>query len=212
MTTSGATTKLTDDDLLCRMLDGDEDAFSVLYRRHQGGLYRFALQMTGNSGTAEDVMQEAFMTLIREARRFDPEKGSLKAFLYGIGRNYALRHIEREREYTPLSENHSDGNGSGVLGRDLGPQPDLLADLTRSEAIDQVRSAVLALPANYREVVILCDLHEMGYSEAATILGCAVGTIRSRLHRARGLLVAKLRSSGNLLLTPVPVALPRSEV
>src|SRR5947207_3274118 len=145
MPISGATTKLMDDDLLHRMLDGDEDAFSELYRRHQGGLYRFALQMTGNSGTAEDVTQEAFMTLIREARRFDPEKGSVKAFLYGIGRNYALRHIEREREYLPLPEISSDGSGSDIPGRGFGPQPDLLADLTRSEAINQVRNAVLAL-------------------------------------------------------------------
>jgi RNA polymerase sigma-70 factor (ECF subfamily) len=52
---------------------------------------------------------------------------------------------------------------------------------------------VLALPAHYREVVVLCELHEMSYAEAATTLGCAVGTVRSRLHRARGLLVERLR-------------------
>src|ERR1051325_3293763 len=110
MAISGATTKLTDDDLLRRMLDGDEDAFSVLYRRHQGGVYRFAVQMTGNPSTAEEVTQEAFMTLIREAKRFDPDKGSVKAFLYGIGRNYALRYLERERPYVPLLEVNQDGN------------------------------------------------------------------------------------------------------
>jgi RNA polymerase sigma-70 factor, ECF subfamily len=195
MAISGATTKLADDDLLQRMLDGDEDAFSALYRRHQGGVYRFALQMTGNPAASEEVTQDAFMTLIREARRFDPGKGSVKAFLYGIGRNYSLRYLERERQYVPLLEMIPDGDGSEALGREGMPQPDLLSELTRSEAIDQIRNAVLALPANYREVVVLCDLHEIGYAEAAGILGCAVGTVRSRLHRARALLVSKLRSA-----------------
>src|SRR5262249_6661323 len=69
---------------------------------------------------------------------------------------------------------------------------DPLGDLTRTEMIEAVRSAILALPTHYREVVILCELHEMSYGEAAEVIGCAVGTIRSRLHRARALLVEKL--------------------
>jgi len=185
---------LTDDDLLRQMLDGDEESFAALYRRRQGGIYRFALQMTGNSGTAEEITQEVFMTLIREARHFDPVRGSLKAFLYGIGRNYALRCLERERPYVPLGDLVPGEDGFGGAGWEPGAPQDLLADLTHSEAIDRVRQAVLALPANYREVVVLCDLHEMGYSEAAAVLGCAVGTVRSRLHRARALLLVKLRS------------------
>ena len=67
------------------------------------------------------------------------------------------------------------------------------SDLVQQETIDRVRQAVLSLPENYREVVTLCDLQEMSYEEAASLLGCAVGTIRSRLHRARSLLMEKLR-------------------
>jgi RNA polymerase sigma-70 factor, ECF subfamily len=74
-------------------------------------------------------------------------------------------------------------------------EDDPLADLTRSEMIESVRQAVMALPAHYREVVVLCDLHEMSYAEAAQVLSCAVGTIRSRLHRARYLLIEKLRAT-----------------
>src|SRR6185503_13080621 len=73
---------------------------------------------------------------------------------------------------------------------------DPLADLTRNEMVETVRAAVLALPAHYREVVVLCDLHEMSYLEAAEVLGCAIGTVRSRLHRARAILVEKLRVLG----------------
>jgi len=192
-------TKLTDDDLLRQMLEGDEEAFAALYRRRQGGVYRFALQMTGNAGTAEEVTQEVFMTLIREARQFDPAKGSLKAFLYGIGRNYALRYLERERPYVSLAENLPDGDGFDAAWEPA-TQGDLLAELTQTEAIERVRQAVLALPPNYREVVVLCDLHEMGYNEAAAVMGCAVGTVRSRLHRARALLLVKLKSAQHAAL------------
>jgi RNA polymerase sigma-70 factor (ECF subfamily) len=68
-----------------------------------------------------------------------------------------------------------------------------LEDLSRTEAIETIRRAVLALPERYREVVVLCDLHEMTYVEAAEILGCAIGTVRSRLHRGRALLLEKMR-------------------
>ena len=70
-----------------------------------------------------------------------------------------------------------------------------LSDLLRSEMIESVRQAVLALPSHYREVVVLCDLHEMSYLEAAAALSCAVGTVRSRLHRARSLLIERLRAT-----------------
>ncbi len=77
---------------------------------------------------------------------------------------------------------------------DSSPDPgDVLGDLARREAIDSVRRAVLSLPKHYREVVVLCDLEEMDYSEAAGALGCAIGTVRSRLHRGRSLLLEKLR-------------------
>ena len=68
-----------------------------------------------------------------------------------------------------------------------------LDDLSRTETVESVRRAVLSLPERYREVVVLCDLQEMNYVETAEVLGCAIGTVRSRLHRARGLLIEKLR-------------------
>jgi RNA polymerase sigma-70 factor (ECF subfamily) len=183
----------SDVDLLSQMISGDEHAFTVLYRRRQGGVYRFALQMSGSRCIAEDVTQEVFMVLMREAHRYDPERGSLTAYLYGIARNHVLRRIERERLFVQIADSTEDE--TGVSSATFVADGDPLGDLTRNEMIDEVRQAVLALPSRYREVIVLCDLHEMSYAEAAAVAGCAVGTIRSRLHRGRALLVEKLKSA-----------------
>lgn len=183
----------SDVDLLTQMISGDENAFTALYHRRQGGVYRFAFQMSGSRGIAEDVTQEVFIVLIREGHRYDSSRGSLAAYLYGIARNHVLRRLERDRLFVQLGDATEDDHESGSAT--LVAEGDPLGDLTRNEMIDEVRQAVLALPARYREIVVLCDLHEMSYAEAAAVAGCAVGTIRSRLHRGRALLVEKLKSA-----------------
>src|SRR5579862_6428174 len=170
----------SDHDLLRRMLSGDEGAFSALYRRRQGSVYRFALQMSGSVVIAEDVAQDVFVTLIEHGERFDSSKGALSSFLYGIARNLVLRRLERERGIEPVAG-------------DFAGEDDVLEDLTRRESIDQVRRAVLSLPSTYREVVVLCDLHDVSYQDAADALECPVGTVRSRLNRGRAMLAQKLR-------------------
>jgi RNA polymerase sigma-70 factor (ECF subfamily) len=188
-----ALTTPSDNELLRLMLAGDESAFVTLYRRRQGGIYRFALQMCGSETIAEDVTQEVFMVLMSDARNYDPAKGTLTAYLYGIARNQVLRALSRDRSFVSIGENYEEEGKT--KHEQLVAHDDPLGDLTRNEAIESVRLAVTALPAHYREVVVLCDLHEMSYAEAAQILDCAVGTIRSRLHRARALLIEKLRAN-----------------
>lgn len=185
----------TDAELLRRMLAGDEDAFVALYRRRQSGIYRFALQMCGSVEIAEDVTQEVFMVLMREGEKYDSSRGSLAAYLYGIARHHVLRQLARDRHYVLVLDQDEEGN-EPQPPEQLIAQTDLLSDLTRNQTIERVRQAVLALPAHYREVVALCELHEMSYVEAAGVLDCAVGTVRSRLHRARALLTEKLRDAG----------------
>jgi RNA polymerase sigma-70 factor (ECF subfamily) len=183
----------SDDQLLRLMMAGDEDAFTTLYRRRQGGVYRFALQMSGSEALAEDVTQEVFMVLMREGERYDVARGSLQSYLYGIARNQVLRRLERDRPFVQITD---DAEETDIMASDLFvAKDDPLADLLHTEMIDSVRQAVLALPAHYREVVVLCDLHEMSYTEAAAALSCAVGTVRSRLHRARALLIERLRTA-----------------
>jgi RNA polymerase sigma-70 factor (ECF subfamily) len=180
----------SDSELLQSMLAGEEEALSVLYRRRQGGIYRFALQMCGSKTLAEDVTQEAFMVLIKDDHTFDPERGSLNSFLMGVARNLLLRRLQRERFYAPIEEESDD---QAITEKSLLTAGGPLDDLSRIETINSVRTAVLALPERYREVVVLCDLQEMSYVEAADVLSCAVGTVRSRLHRARALLIERLR-------------------
>ena len=134
------------------------------------------------------------MTIVRDGVGYDPARGSLASYMYGIARNQVLRRLERERLFVPFAD--AEDEQEATTDR-LIAETDPLADLTRNEMIEAVRGAVLALPAHYREAVVLCDLHEMSYAEAAEVVGCAVGTIRSRLHRARALLVEKLRATGN---------------
>ncbi|HEX7177070.1 MAG TPA: RNA polymerase sigma factor [Pyrinomonadaceae bacterium] len=189
----------SDAELLRLMSAGDEDAFTNIYRRRQAGVYRFALQMSGSEAVAEDVTQEVFMVLMRDADKFDPTRGSLAAYLYGIARNLVLRSFQKERPLVALSEEDEDEGGAHG---ELVAHHDPLGDLTRGETVARVRQAVLALPEHYREVVVLCELHEMSYVEAAEALECAVGTVRSRLHRGRALLVERLRHDGRTNAAP----------
>src|SRR5687768_15860163 len=102
---------LSDNELLRLMSDGDGQAFSEIYRRHHLSIYRFARLMSDSKTIAEDVTQEVFMVLIREASRFDPERGTLAAFLYGIARNHVKRVQKRDRFHISLAdetENHED--------------------------------------------------------------------------------------------------------
>jgi RNA polymerase sigma-70 factor (ECF subfamily) len=180
----------SDSELLQAMRAGDEASLAELYRRRQPGIYRFALQMCGSQELAEDITQEVFMVLMREAHTFDPARGSLSAFLMGIARHHVLRRLQRERFYVSMNESSDTYSLSNQL---LVTAVSPLDEMSRTEAIEAVRRAVLALPERYREVVVLCDLQEMSYGETAEILGCAIGTVRSRLHRARALLLRKLR-------------------
>jgi RNA polymerase sigma-70 factor (ECF subfamily) len=178
-----------DDLLLRRTAKGDEEAFALLYRRHQGGLYRFALRMTGSAWGAEEIVQDVFMTLIRAPKKYDPERGSVGALLFGIARNRVMKHLERVPREVPLEEKNEDGTGAGIILQDSFT-PAMWME--KRERMHHVRAAVMDLPAEFREAVVMCELEEMSYEEAAQMTGCPIGTIRSRLHRGRALLLAKL--------------------
>ena len=186
---SKALTNAGDAELLRLMLAGDSTAFATLYDRHQGCIYRFALRMTDSDAMAGDVTHDVFLALMRDGNQFDPERGTLGAYLYGIARNRILKLLKRERSFVALN----DGEDDTTWDEGLIAQSNPLLELSRSETIETVRQAVLALPVHYREVVLLCNMHEMNYEQAAGVIGCAVGTVRSRLHRARHLLIEKLR-------------------
>jgi RNA polymerase sigma-70 factor, ECF subfamily len=180
-----------DRELYGQLAKGRVEAFSALYERFQGPIFRFAWHMSGNSATAEDVTQEVFMLLIRNPKNFDPAKGSVAGYLFGIARNLTRRKLDRSRLDEPLAEEWTESSETN-----LASDTDLLGDLTRSELLQCLQKAILGLPEQYREVVVLCDLAEMSYPDAAAVLQCPPGTVASRLHRARVMLKARLECQG----------------
>ena len=170
-----------DDVLLRRAAKGDEDAFTLVYRRHQAAIYRFALRMSGHAWASEEIVQDVFMTLMRDPKKYDPERGPLAAYLYGIARNRVLQRIQKQWRDEPVDEIEQHASDENVFD-----------DLTRREMVEHVRRAVVSLPPMYREAVVLCDLENASYEEAAMVLECPVGTVRSRLSRGRLMLAHKL--------------------
>jgi len=176
----------SDTDLMRRTAAGDRDAFETLYRTHHATVHRFARLMTGSTTIAEDVVQEVFLSLMRAASRYDPARASLTSYLYGSARHHTRRRLLRDRLFVRLEDDISDVHLAVTTGN-------AADELSRQRDVQHLRRAILRLPARYREVVVLCDLQDVSYADAAQALGCALGTVRSRLHRARHLLAEKLQ-------------------
>ena len=145
--------------------------------------------MTGNAWAAEEIVQDVFMTMMRKPKKYDAARGPLGAYLFGIARNRVMKHFDRLPREVSLEEQSTNGCGASAAAISTFT-PAHWAE--QQERVAHVRAAVLDLPAEFREAVVLCEMEELSYEEAATTLGCPIGTIRSRLHRGRALLLAKL--------------------
>jgi len=180
----------SDAELLKAALAGDEDAFLLLYAKLKGGVFRYAFHMTSSSSAAEEVTQEVFMTLLKEGTNYREARGDVGAFVFGIARNFIRRLKRRERRYEALP----DDDAVLRLAASLVTEPEALQrKMMRDESLELLQAAIASLPEHYAQTVILCDLCELSYLEAASRLGCAVGTVRSRLNRARSLLARRLK-------------------
>jgi len=174
--------------LLARMKRGDEEAFTDLYRRHRDAVYRLAMLYSGSTAHAADVTQETFVHFMTQPHQYDPLRGTLAAWLCGIARNLARKAVggredatdpEVMADDTSLHESHID--------RDTP-----LDRILKGEVAEQVRRAVAGLKPHYRDILILCELSELSYAEAAQVAGIDIGTVRSRLSRARAQLAQRL--------------------
>lgn len=184
------TTDQTDTELLRQVHAGQADAFTALYRRHQGPLYRYALLRCGSGEAAADIVQEAFMGLLTGRLGYDPLRGQLQHFLFGVARNLALK-LDETRQRHPQLPEPSDDDGDLELDTAsdaAGP----LARLLDNEAAEEVRRALSLLPPHYRDPVILYELHDLSYQEIATVCQVDIGTVRSRLARGRQALAKRL--------------------
>lgn len=194
MTPSPELDRAGDDDLVAATARGDASAFAALFRRHRAAVYRFALHLAGSPAAADDISQEVFLAVMRDASRYDGARATVRAWLFGIARNHARRRADRDRLLLPLLMPVDQGGGETrvAVARAAVVETDPVTEMTRSERVEAVRRAVLSLPFKYREAIVLCDLQELSYAEAAAAMGCAVGTVRSRLHRGHALLAQKL--------------------
>ena len=168
----------SDEDLYRHMRKGNQRAFAALYERREPALYRYALHMTGSRAAAEEVAQEVFVRLLGPHLHFDDRKGSLEAYMYGVARNL-IRVMRRK------------GNAEEVVEQRI--EHDILGGLIRDQATAALYTALDELPEHYRDTVVLCDLEERSYEDASRLMDCPVGTVRSRLHRARALLASRLK-------------------
>ncbi len=174
------------------MRQGSAAAFEALYRRHQAPLYRFALLRCGSADTAADIVQEIFMSLLTDSLKFDPLRGVLQGFLFGVARNLVLKREEAQYRFVSTSKSDDDGNGFEDVVIDPNPQPP--QRLLDQEQAETVRRALQRLAPHYRDVVILYEMHDLSYVEIAQICNIDIGTVRSRLSRARAQLVQLLQA------------------
>lgn len=190
-------TEPTDTELLRQVHAGQADAFTALYRRHQGPLYRYALLRCGSGDAAADIVQEAFMGLLTGRLAYDPLRGQLQHFLFGVARKLALKLDQARQRHPPLPEPPGDDGALDldVASESAGP----LARLLGNEAAEEVRRVLSLLPPHYRDPVILYELHDLSYQEIATICQVDIGTVRSRLARGRAALAKRLHA-----LQPTP--------
>ena len=184
-TRAGNTQWVDDERLLLRACKGDADAVSRLFASYQAPIYRYAVHMCGRDA-GDDIVQETFLTVMRQPGRYDPARGPVVGYLFGIARHLALKRLAAAGVWVASEELADEDIGAGT------DQESAFDSLTRTETIEAVRAAVQSLPPMYREVVVLCELQEMDYAAAAGIIQCPIGTVRSRLHRARALLSGKL--------------------
>ena len=172
----------TDAALAARLACGDTAALTPLYRRHRGQVYRFALLWSGSAAVAADTTQDVFVHLLTRAADYAPERGPLQPWLLGITRNFVHRRTGADARYVAAADDDAEP-----------PPPDFEATapeaaLDAQRELARLRTAIAALPPHYRDVLVLVELAERSYAEAAAICGCELNTVRSRLSRARGLL------------------------
>ena len=184
--------------LLNEMRRGNAAAFEALYRRHQGPLYRFALLRCGAPDTAADVVQEIFLALLADKLKFDPLRGALQGFLFGVARNLVLKREEANGRYVSIARDGDDENDEHVT---VDPAPQPVDRLLADETAETVRRALQSLAPHYRDVIILYEMHDMSYVEIAHIFGIDIGTVRSRLSRARAKLADMLGAVGDVART-----------
>jgi RNA polymerase sigma-70 factor (ECF subfamily) len=184
-------------DLMGRLVAGDRQALDLIYRAEAAEVYRFALAMSANPAWAADAVQDAFVHLAERPHGYDRNQGPLRAYLCGIARHKLLA---RWREASGIVAAHDDEPGEDEGdGTPHAHSPE--AEFARSQDTQALWRAIARLPWVFREAVVLVDIQERTYTEAAQIAGVEINTLRTRLHRARKRLAQALAPASPFLQT-----------
>ena len=186
--------------LVERLKQGDESAFLALYDRHRRSVYWFLVHMTGSVSAAEDLTQGVFVAILEKVgsgaiEQFDLGKGAFEGYLLGIARNLAREERRKTYRFASLESVFETPEWQRFLDKFCRENQiqDAETLLAAQSDLKLLYRAILDLPHPYRETIVLCSLQEKSYQQAAAILQCSEGTVASRLHRAKGLLAAKMQ-------------------
>ncbi len=182
-----------DSELLSRVIDGDLAAFDVVVDRYKGRLLNFVFRFIGDKEVAEDIVQETFLRAYRKRTHYEAI-ANFSTWLFTIAGNLAKTELRQRKRWRLLSLDWNDETQTGFDIADESYRPDRV---TESELIQRsIQRAIDSLPLNYKQVVILRDIDGMSYQDIAKIVGCPVGTVKSRVNRGRLRLQKKLKAEG----------------
>ena len=183
----------TDVEILSDVASGDVEAYGRIVNRYKARLYNFVFRFVGERETAEDIVQETFLRAFRKREDYRAI-ANFSTWLFTIAGNLAKSELRRRKRWRMFSVHKDDDDEGGYELPDESHRPDTVTESVIADV--QIHKAIQSLPANYRQVVLLRDVEGMSYQEIAEISECPVGTVKSRVNRARLKLQQKLRSEG----------------
>jgi RNA polymerase sigma-70 factor (ECF subfamily) len=185
--------ELTDMDILAQVSAGNVDAYGKIVGRHNGRLYNFVYRFVGDRETAEDVVQETFLRAFRKRTEYRAI-ANFSTWLFTIAGNLAKSELRRRKRWRMFSIERDEETDTGMDIPDESARPDKVAESSLADG--QIQQAIASLPDNYKQVILLRDVQGMSYQEISDIVDCPVGTVKSRVNRARLKLQQKLKNEG----------------
>lgn len=185
--------ELSDMDILAEVGAGNVDAYGKIVGRYNGRLYNFIYRFVGDRETAEDIVQETFLRAFRKRKEYRAI-ANFSTWLFTIAGNLAKSELRRRKRWRMFSLERDEETDTGMDLPDESARPDKVAESSIADV--QIQQAIASLPDNYRQVILLRDVQGMSYQEISEIVDCPVGTVKSRVNRARLKLQQKLKSEG----------------
>ena len=164
---------MTDHEIMCAVRDGDVDRMGLLFEQHHRRLFNFFLLATGNRQVSEDLVQDVFFRMLKYRHTYR-EHGEFETWMYRIARNARVDYYRGKRQQESIDD-HGDLADNG---------PDPYEAVAQDDDVSVLHKAMALLPEDKREVLVMSKFTEMKYEEMGTVLGCTVGAVKVRVHRA----------------------------